>query len=52
MSKLQNVIVKLYKEDGIEQGDNTYRQIYWKEGDIGNEDGIIVKIQDKDKIRS
>ena len=23
-----------------------------KEGDIENEDGIVVKIQDKDKIRS
>ena len=49
MGKLQNVIVKLYKVDGIEQGDNNYRQIYWKEGNIKIEDGIVVKIQDEDK---
>ena len=49
-SKLQNVIVKLYKVDGIEQGDNNYRK-YWKEGNIKIEDGIVVKIQDEDKIR-
>ena len=51
MGKLQNVIVKLYKVDGIEQGDNNYRQIYWKEGNIKNEDGIVVKIQNGKKDR-
>ena len=44
--------VKLYKVDGNEQEKKNMDRYTEKEGNIENEEGNVVKIQDKDKIRS